>query len=98
MDQYVDITPSGTSITVTISELPCGIARVIVGYARLLEGVVWLEGEYVNLRECESKTFSSLEFGNEYRITAWGLSGGNTNNRRRCQSPTVHNITITYES
>ena len=71
-----------------ISKLPDGIARAIVGYTRL-DLAVPVEGEYLNIQECDTRTFSSLAPGTKYRITAWGLSGGKTNNRRRCQSPSV---------
>ena len=80
------------TITVTIGTLPCGIPRAIVGYATWVEEV-WVDIEYVNLRECESKTFHKRGYGSQHKITAWGLSGGNTNNRRRCKSPTVRTFT-----
>ena len=76
------------SITVTINKPHSGIVRYIVGYARLVHGV-WVEGEYANLQPWQTRTFSPLVPGAKYRVTAWGLSGGNTNDRRRCQSPTV---------
>ena len=76
------------SITVTINKPHSGIVRYIVGYARSVHGV-WVEGEYANLQPWQTRTFSPLVPGAKYRVTAWGLSGGNTNDRRRCQSPTV---------
>ena len=68
------------------SELPNGTDRVVIGYTRLDLGIP-VEGEYVNIRACESKTFSSLVPGAKYRITAWGLGKGIDEDRRRCQSP-----------
>ena len=79
-----------------ISDLPDGIARAIVGYTRLDLGVP-VEGEYANLQPCEIRTFSSLAPGTKYRITAWGLSGGKTNNRTRCRSPTVREVSTSPE-
>ena len=94
MKNYVTITQSDDSITVTINDtLPDGIARAIVGYATMVEPGVWVEVEYVNLRACESRTFA-LVYRYEYRITAWGLSGGNTKDRRRCRFPTVRTDNI----
>ena len=73
-----------------VSELPDGTARLIIGYTRLDLGVP-VEGEYVNLRECDSKTFAPLVPGAKYRITAWGLGGGFDEDRRRSQSPIMRN-------
>ena len=75
-----------TSITVTIGM----IERVIIGYHRLDLGVS-VVGEYVNNMLKPPKTFPSLVPGAKYRITAWGLGGGD--NRRRSQSPAVREIT-----
>ena len=74
--------------------LPCGIARAIVGYA-ILVGGAWVEVQSVNLRPCESRTFFAPGYGDKHRITVWGLSGGDTDKRRRCQSPTVRTYNIT---
>ena len=69
-----------------VSELPDGTSRLIIGYTRLDLGVP-VEGEYVNLPECDSKTFAPLVPGAKYRITAWGLGGGFDEDRRRSQLP-----------
>ena len=79
-----------SGITVKVSELPKGTARLIIGYTRLDLGVP-IEGEYVNLQAWQSTTFTSLEpiASAKYRITAWGLGGGVDGHRKRNQSPTV---------
>ena len=82
------VTRSHSGITVKVSELPKGTARLIVGYTRLDLGVP-VEGEYVNLHAWQSTTFTSLEPSAKYRITAWGLTGGVYGHRKRNQSPTV---------
>ena len=83
-------TSTDTSITVNIDTIPNGIARVIIGYHRLdLE--VPVVGEYVNNGMGSSRAFSSLVPGAKYRITAWGLSGGD--DRRRSHSPAVREVT-----
>ena len=43
-----------------------------------------------------SRTFSSLVPGAKYRITAWGLGGGD--DRRRSQSPAVRENTTMEKS
>ena len=43
-----------------------------------------------------SRTFSSLVPGAKYRITAWGLGGGD--DRRRSQSPAVREVTTMEQS
>ena len=84
-------TSTDTSIKVNIGTIPSGIGRVIIGYHRLDLGVP-VVGEYVNNgRTSTPRTFSSLVPGAKYRITAWGLSGGN--DRRRSQSPAVREVT-----
>ena len=90
------LTVDSSSITVTIKNLPDGIARAIVGYAKLNHGV-WVEGEYANLRLWQSRTFSPLVPGTTYRVTAWGLSGGNTDDRRRCRKPTVIYVSMSSQ-
>ena len=85
------------NITVTIKKLPSGIARAIVCYAEFIYDV-WVERECDNLRLWQTRTFSSLVPGSKHRITAWGLSGGNTNDRRRCQSPTVEYLSTPSQS
>ena len=83
-------TSTDTSIKVNIGNIPSGIDRVIIGYHRLdLGGPV--VGEYVNIGMGSSRTFSSLVPGAKYRITAWGLGGGD--DRRRSQSPAVREVT-----
>ena len=72
--------------------IPSGIERVIIGYHRLVLGVP-VVGEYVNKR---SITFSSLVPGAKYRITAWGLGGGD--DRRSSQSPAVREVTTMEQS
>ena len=87
-----DVSITGTtstdiSITVNID----GIKRVIIGYHRLHLGVP-VVGEYGN----ERSSFSSLVPGAKYRITAWGLGGGNDGNRS--QSPAVREVTTIEQS
>ena len=72
-----------------------GINRVISGYQRLGLGVP-VVGEYVNNQIGSSRTFSSLVPGAKYRITAWGLGGGD--DRRRSQSPAVREVTTMEKS
>ena len=79
-----------TRITVNISTIPSGIERVIIGYHRLDLGVP-VVGKYGNNGMGLSRTFSSLLHGAKYRITAWGLGGGD--DRRRSQSPAVREVT-----
>ena len=90
-------TSTNTSITVnTHATIPSGIERVIIGYDRLDLGVP-VVGEYGNNgRTSRSRTFSSLVPGAKYRITAWGLSGGD--DRRRSQSPAVREVTTMIAS
>ena len=83
-------TRTNTSITVNIDTRPRGIDRVIIGYHRLFLGVP-VVGEYVNNDQESSRTFSSLVPGAKYRITAWGLGGGD--DRRKSQSPAVREVT-----
>ena len=84
-------TSTDTSITVNISMLD----RFIIGYHRLDLGVS-VVGEYVNNGMEQLRTFSSLVPGAKYRITAWGLGGGD--DRRRSQSPAVREVTTMEES
>ena len=74
--------------------VPSGIGRVIIGYHRLDLGVP-VVGEYVN-NGMRSITFSSLVHGAKYRITAWGLGGGD--DRKRSQSPAVREVTTMVKS
>ena len=90
-----DVSITGTtstdiSITVKIGTTPSGIARVIIGYHRLDHGVP-VVGEYVHNGGRSSRTLSSLVPGAKYRITAWGLGGGN--DRKRSQSPAMREVT-----
>ena len=78
-----------------IGIIPSGIERVIIGYHRLDLGVP-VVGEYGNNRMGSSRTFSSLVPGAKYRITAWGLGGGD--DRRRSQSPAVREVTAMERS
>ena len=78
-----------------IGDVASGIARVIIGYQRLDLGVP-VVGEYGNNGMGSSRTFSSLVPGAKYRITAWGLSGGN--DRRRSQLPAVREVTTMEQS
>ena len=78
-----------------IGTIPSGIDRVIIGYHRLDLGVP-VVGEYGNNNRKLSRTFSSLVPGTKYRITAWGLGGGNDD--RRSQSPTVREVTTMEQS
>ena len=73
-----------------IGAIPSGNRRVIIGYQRLDLGVP-VVGEFVQNEKRSSRTFSSLVPGANYRITAWGLSGGY--DRRRSQSPAVREVT-----
>ena len=91
---------TNTSITVNIGTTPSGIDRNIIGYHRLDLGVPVVgeygsnprtSGENGNVGRRSSKTFSSLVPGAKYRITAWGLGGGD--DRRRSQSPAVREVT-----
>ena len=75
--------------------MPSGIERVIIGYQRLDLGVP-VVGEYVHNGGRSSRTFSSLVPGAKYRITAWGLGGGD--DRRRSQSPAVREVTTMEQS
>ena len=88
-------TSTNTSITVNIGTIPRGIERVNIGYHRLDLGVP-VVGEYVNNDRRLSRTFSSLVPGAKYRITAWGLGGGD--DRRRSQSPAVREVTTMERS
>ena len=88
-------TSNDTSITVNISTIPSGIERVIIGYHRLDLGVP-VVGEYGNNGRKKSRTFFSLVPGAKYRITAWGLDGGD--DRRRSQSPAVREVTTMEKS
>ena len=88
-------TSTNTSITVNIGTIPCGISRVIIGYHRLDLGVP-VVGEYDNNHKSRSRTFSSLVPGAKYRITAWGLGGGE--NSTRSQSPAVRENTTMEKS
>ena len=78
-----------------IGTIPRDIERVIIGYHRLDLGVP-VVGEYVNNQIVSSRTFSSLVPGAKYRITAWGLGGGD--DRRRSQSPAVREVTTMEQS
>ena len=84
-----------TSIKVKIGAKPSGIGRVIIGYHRLDLGVP-VVGEYGNNYRRSSRTFSSLVPGAKYRITAWGLDGGD--DRRRSRSPAVREVTTKEQS
>ena len=88
-------TSTDTSITVNIGTMPSGIARDIVGYDRLCLGLP-VVGEYENNQMSSSRTYSSLVPGADYRITAWGLGGGD--DRRRSQSPAVRGVTTMEQS
>ena len=88
-------TSTDTNITVKIGTIPSGIERVIIGYHRLDLGVP-VVGEYGNNGQVLSRTFSSLVRGAKYRITAWGLGGGD--DRRRSQSPAVMEVTTMDQS
>ena len=88
-------TNSNTSITVKIGTIHSGIDRVIIGYHRLDLGVP-VVGGYVNNGKRRSRTFSSLVPGAKYKITAWGLGGGD--DRRRSQSPAVMEIATVEQS
>ena len=88
-------TSTDTSIKVNINTTLSGIKRVIIGYHRLDLGVP-VVGEYGNNQMRSSKTFSSLVPGAKYRITAWGLGGGD--DRRRSQSPAVREVTTMEQS
>ena len=88
-------TSTDTSVTVNIGTIPSGIERVIIGYHRLVLGVP-VVGEYGNNGKKDLRTFSSLVPGAKYRITAWGLSGGN--DRRRSQLPAVREVTTMEQS
>ena len=95
-DVSITDTPSNdNSITVNIGTIPNGIERVIIGYHRMDLGVP-VVGEYENNRMGSSRTFSSLVSGAKYRITAWGLGGGD--DRRRSQSPAVREATTMERS
>ena len=76
-----------------IGTIPSGIARVIIGYHRLDLGVP-VVGEYGN--SGGRSALSSLVPGAKYRITAWGLGGGD--DRRRSQSPAVREVTTMEQS
>ena len=78
-----------------IGTIPGDIERVIIGYHRLDLGVP-VVGEYVNNKMSSSRTFFSLVPGTKYRITAWGLGGGD--NRNRSQSPAVSEVTTMEQS
>ena len=78
-----------------IGNIPSGIERVIIGYHRLDLGVP-VVGEYGNNGMLSSRTFSSLVHGAKYRITAWGLGGGD--DRRRSQSPAVREFNTMEQS
>ena len=78
-----------------IGTIPSGIVRVIIGYHRLDLGVP-VVGEYGNIDRRLSRTFSSLVPGAKYRITAWGLGGGD--DRRRSQSPAVGEVSTKEQS
>ena len=78
-----------------IGAIPSGIERVIIGYHRLGLGVP-VVGEYGNNGMGSSRTFSSLVPGAKYRITAWGLGGGDDRNRN--QSPAVREVTTMEQS
>ena len=89
-------TSTDTSITVNIGTIHSGIDRAIIGYQRLDLGVP-VVGEYGNNGVIiRPGTFSSLVPGAKYRITAWGLGGGN--DRRRSQSPAVRENTTMDQS
>ena len=88
-------TSNDASITVNIGTLPSGVRRVIIGYHRLDLGVP-VVGEHGNNGRKKSRTFSSLVPGAKYRITVWGLGGGD--DRRRSQSPTVREVTTMEQS
>ena len=88
-------TSTDTSITVNIGTIPSSIARAIIGYHRLDLGVP-VVGEYVNNGLGSSRTFSSLVPGAKYRITVWGLGGGD--DRRSSQSPDMTEVTIMEQS
>ena len=88
-------TSTVTSITVNFGIIPRGIDRVIIGYHRLDIGVP-VVGEYGNNGRGSSRTFSSLVPGAKYRITAWGLGGGD--DRRSSQSPAMREVTTMEQS
>ena len=91
-----DTTSTDTSITVNIGNITSGIARIIIGYHRLILGVP-VVGEYGNNRKTStSRTFSSLVPGAKYRITAWGLGG--SDDRRTSQSPSLREVTTMEQS
>ena len=77
-----------------IGTIPSGIERVIIGYHRLDLGVP-VVGEYGNYHKGSPREFSLVP-GAEYRITAWGLGGGD--DRRRSQSPVVREVTTMEQS
>ena len=78
-----------------IGTIPSGIDRVIIGYHRLDLGVP-VVGEHVNNIKRSSRTFSSLVPSAKYRITTWGLGGGD--DRRRSRSPAVREVTTMEHS
>ena len=72
-----------------------GIDRVIIGYHRLDLGVP-VVGKYINNNRRSSNNFSSLVPGAKYKITAWGLGGGD--DRRRSESPAVMEVSTMEQS
>ena len=83
-------TSTNTSITASI-----GFGRLIIEYRRLDLGVP-VVGEYWNNGKRSSRTFSTLEPGAKYRITAWLLGG--SDDRRRSPSPAVREVTTMEHS
>ena len=86
-----------TNTSITVKVYIGMLERVIIGYHRLDLGVP-VVGEYGNNdgKFRFPETFSSLVPGAKYRITAWGLGGGD--DRRRSQSPAVREVTIMERS
>ena len=91
-----DVYITSTTSTETSVKVNIVTGRDIIGYHRLDLGVS-VVGQYGNNpMDGESRTFSSLVPGAKYRITAWGLGGGD--DRRRSQSPAVREVTTMDKS
>ena len=80
-----------------IGTIHSGIDRVIIGYHRLDLGVP-VVGEFRNNQKTSSRTFSFLVPGAKYRITAWGLGDGLEDDRKRCKSPALVEVTTMEQS